>query len=287
MSSRNNGPVPAYYDIDSDSDTPILVFDIDSGSDSDTDDDVVPDSHPLDLPDESIGRLTLEENTGSRTPPTPPPPYEQSASASRRRSYIFTSPRRTGRTNDWSEAAEATQGSPLALVRAVHQPRSRPASRNPTAYVVFRGRNIGVRLTWREVQADTSGVRFSLQQGYRNEADAQAAFDHAHANGWTCTSSEWAPTPITRSQAPLPVTEENPSPSHLSSRRPDDPWYVVYAGVNPGIFPTSLECALNVLGISCSWYERAESYSAAVVAFHRALDRGEVHVRLERRGRGG
>ncbi|KAJ7627913.1 hypothetical protein DFH06DRAFT_1141425 [Mycena polygramma] len=264
ISSRNNRPsvscpVPVYYEIDSDSDTPIPVFDIDSDTD-----DVVSAVHPLDPLDESIAHLTLEENPGPRTPQTPPPAYQHPpslSSASPRRTYTFTSPRRTGRTNDWSEAAEATQGSPMAHVRTVH--RSRPASSRPAVYIVFRGHNVSVRLTWREVEADTSGVQFSFQQGYRTEPDAQAAFELAHTNGWTCTSSEWALTPISRSQAPLPMTEENPlSPSRLSARSPGD---------------SCLECVLNVLGISCSWYDRAESYSAAVAQFQRAMGRREVH----------
>jgi hypothetical protein len=137
------------------------------------------------------------------------------------------------------------------------------------AYVVFRGLEIGVFLTWyvlwsrtsppvffclaihRDATAAvTSGVRFSLQQGYSIVEHAHAAFEFAHRNGWTCRSAAWAATPVSRADAPLPLPESDSDtpPSHnsvLGRRPPAGRWYVVYAGINPGVFAT--QCVLPPL----------------------------------------
>ncbi|KAJ6509359.1 hypothetical protein C8R47DRAFT_1208543 [Mycena vitilis] len=222
-------------------------------------------------------------------PQTPPPPYSPTLPAtrnpvaagnitsippttpSRPATYSFHSPTLCGQTQDWSEAASATQGIPHASVSGSPRAKRR---RKKGAYVVFRGRSIGVCHTWAEVQADTSGVRFALQQGYPTPERALAAFELAEANGWTCASRSWSAVPITASLAPKPW----PHQSGLSARGDDDPWYVVYAGVNPGIYGTSLECSLNVLGIRCSHYDSALTFEAAQAQFARAIERGEVRV---------
>jgi hypothetical protein len=94
------------------------------------------------------------------------------------------------------------------------------------------------------VLALTSGVRFSLQQGYTSVAAAHAAFELAQRNGWTCRDASWPVAPRSASQAPLPLTDD---PASTSSSTPPSPfthvasgdaWYVVYAGVNPGVFRT-------------------------------------------------
>jgi hypothetical protein len=89
-----------------------------------------------------------------------------------------------------------------------------------------------------EAKQATSGVSFSLVQGYPSREAATKAFDFARRRGWTCDSASWTPTPISAEQAPLPVLEERASRTSLVHRKPEDPWYVVYAGVNPGVFPS-------------------------------------------------
>ncbi|KAJ7017141.1 hypothetical protein C8F04DRAFT_1279936 [Mycena alexandri] len=262
--------------------------------------------------DEIFATLTLEERASptrrrrrrSRPPApvTPPPDYEDIAS---RRSpprtptarpppssssspppsssptvYKVSSPAQTGYLADWSEAANLTRASPHTTVRAV---RKTPAKRRSkkAAYVVFRGRSIGVFLTWEEVSRATSGVRFALQQGYTTVDDAQVAFDTAVSKGWTCASDFWRATPVLPSQAPAPLTTDPAMDADTRSRRRSveaHSWYVVYAGVNPGVFATSLECALNVLGIESSLHESTPTYADAVAKFQRATARGEVRV---------
>ncbi|KAJ7925373.1 hypothetical protein B0H13DRAFT_2314586 [Mycena leptocephala] len=254
--------------------------------------------------DKIIARLTLEDEgvipARARTPVTPPPAYSPNAnpsspvpatpsspSLSPRRTtvrsptvYSFTSPARTGFSQHWSEAAAATQGTSNSHVRAMSQPGTTNMAVK-LAYVVFRGVEIGVFLTWNETAAVTSGVRFSLQQGYSTVEQAHAAFEFAHCMGWTCRSSSWAATPISPSQAPKPIADGAFSEdSLLCPRKRGEKWYVVYAGVNPGVFATSLECALNVLGIRSSVHESVASYAVARARFEHALNRGHVHVCL-------
>ncbi|KAJ7893227.1 hypothetical protein B0H13DRAFT_2339815 [Mycena leptocephala] len=134
-----------------------------------------------------------------------------------------------------------------------------------------------------EVEAATSGFRFALQQGYSAIDDAHLVFEHAQRRGWTSDNSAWSSTPMSASDAPVPLAHEHPiaplsaQGGPLSFRSPNDPWYVVYQGVNPGVFATSVECALNVLGISCSAHESVDSYAEAWQKFRRATSEGEVH----------
>ncbi|KAJ7173535.1 hypothetical protein C8R46DRAFT_1215466 [Mycena filopes] len=214
------------------------------------------------------------------SPPNTPAPNSSQPTASSPTVYEITTPTKTTFSTDWSEAAAATQAS---SVRAVRKTRKRSKK---AAYVVFRGRSVGVFKLWAEVLEATSGVRFALHQGYTTLEAAENAFHLALINGWACDSQSWRATPIQRSQAPLPLADDpttvSPETPNLLPRSPGDPWYVVYAGINPGVFGSSLECALNVLGIKSSVHDRASSYADALAKFDRATVRGEVRVLLWR-----
>ncbi|KAJ6479199.1 hypothetical protein C8R47DRAFT_1074641 [Mycena vitilis] len=251
-----------------DSDTPIPVFDIDSDSNSDHNSDVA----------EAIANLTLGGNTIhlAHAPQTPPPAYEHLPLPTR--AYIFNSPRRSGpKPLKRPKDRQIPMCEPYTdLVRRPDPPQltsffvAVPSASATLGTSSFLSRQPSDFLPRQQVQADTVGVRFSLHQGYRNVDDARAAFDIAHANGWTCTSSEWKSTPISRSCAPLPVTQEHQHPPlcpRLSAHIEGD---------------ACVECALNVLGISGAVHHRARSYTEALAHFQRALDRGEVHVRRAR-----
>ncbi|KAJ7632085.1 hypothetical protein B0H17DRAFT_1149970 [Mycena rosella] len=227
------------------------------------------------------GRKPLPE-TPPRTPTHTPRKQkvsspEQSTSASI--SYSYASPTRSGHTQDWAHAAHVTQGTPESRVQCIGK---RPKTRTKkAAYVVFRGRTIGVFRVWQDVQQATSGLPFALHQGYTTQDLATAAFDFAERRGWTAqyTASLFT-VPLT---APLPIPEALHAPklfsSPLATRRVEDSWFVVYAGIHPGVFPTSIECALNVLGIEASVHESAATYALACEKFRHAKERGEVHVR--------
>ncbi|KAJ7470057.1 hypothetical protein B0H11DRAFT_2237973 [Mycena galericulata] len=204
-----------------------------------------------------------------------PPPYVTPTL------YRFSSPTKSGYTPDWSEAAHATQGTG-GHAHAVHP---KPAKRRgiKAAYVVFRGRSTGVMHTWAEVTDATSGLSFAVHQGYQSLAMAQTAFQHAVDQGWTSSASEWSALPRSIASAPLPVADHTTlAVPELPTRQLSDRWYVVYAGVNPGIFPTNLECALNVLGIKRSVHESVATFAEAQAKFARATVRGEVSVERQR-----
>ncbi|KAJ7197312.1 hypothetical protein B0H12DRAFT_1245072 [Mycena haematopus] len=114
-----------------------------------------------------------------------------------------------------------------------------------------------------DVQAVTNGVPFALHQGYSTRAAAEAAFELAQANNWTCVLASWFPVLISGSLAPKPVGHESGRDERLCERERDAPWYVVYRGVNPGVFATHVECQLNVLGISGAVYESIPTYAEA------------------------
>ncbi|KAJ7606435.1 hypothetical protein B0H17DRAFT_1221755 [Mycena rosella] len=192
---------------------------------------------------------------------------------------IYSSPTRAGYSDDWSQAGHTSQGSPNSHVHALHKTR-KPHSKKGT-YAVFRSGTIGVLISWDQVVASTSGVRFALYQGYPTRAIALAAFEWALACGWTSADPSPSIAPISSSEAPLLIT---PLPailpdirdSVLAPRSPGNPWYVVYAGINPGIFASSIECALNVLGIASSLHKRVDTYANTHAKFWRAHKRGEV-----------
>ncbi|KAJ7468814.1 hypothetical protein FB451DRAFT_1177559 [Mycena latifolia] len=232
------------------------------------------------------------------SPSTPPPSYDATFPAQATTLYRFRAPAAAGYSPDWSEVGHATQGTPNSHVRAVSK-HPKPRTKKG-AYAVFRGREIGVFLTWDDVKNTISGVSFSLQQGYPSKARARVAFKFAQRNSWTCRANSSSALRLSPSNAPLPVLEDptsNDPSSTLVNREPSDPWYIVYAGINLGVFgtrsetfllpralpnlllPPSLECSLNVLGIKSSLHDSAPIYAEALAKFRRATTRGEVSVR--------
>ncbi|KAJ7178544.1 hypothetical protein C8R43DRAFT_942197 [Mycena crocata] len=263
-----------------------------------------PPSCPLYDIDEILASLTLEDDGKDPRPdssPTPPPKSPEPPATPERRStrsapctparqradphssstiYVFQSPQKSGFTSDWSEAANATQGTSRSHVRAVYK-TAKSRTGKILAYVVFRGRTIGVFESWDPVRVSTTGVRFALHQGYMSVEAAHHAFSLAQENGWTRTASATLlSSPINITNAPLPISEGAPLiVSQLFARGTTDAWYVVYAGVNPGVFGSYIECALNVLGIRNSSHESIVGYDLARLKFSDAAGRGEVHVR--------
>ncbi|KAJ7081902.1 hypothetical protein C8R43DRAFT_965550 [Mycena crocata] len=255
-------------------------------------------TYPLYDLDEIIAGLTLEETLPPtsqqakrrkipcKTPKIPPPTICPPAPTTSQAVYTFTSLTESGQTEEWSRAASATQGQPHAHVHASPS-KAKPKHPKRVAHVVYRGRNTGVLLHWPEVVASVTGVRFALHQGYASVAAATAAFNFAHEKGWTCvcTDTTWSSFPISITQAPLPFAaaddrSRSSDSTTLCPRRAGDPWYVVYAGINPGVFPTSLECALNVLGVKNSAHERVDAgYFEAERKFCDARERGDVSIR--------
>ncbi|KAJ7040101.1 hypothetical protein C8F04DRAFT_1178205 [Mycena alexandri] len=280
--------------------------------------------------DEIFATMTLDELAVVRSPRALPrgqsflhTPHQARLISSCSKEPIFPSapPPYSPRSSPPSLPAASTPP-PAPAVRHViprspRSPSTPSAKSKPRAYVVFRGRSIGVFDHWSafnyvfahyadhhiprpQAERAVSGFRFGIHQGYPTHERADAAFALAQANGWTYCGDAWTATPVASSHAPLPVTNEEGrrESDALLLRDPADPWYIVYAGVNPGVFPTlcvvaspvskftrstnglyfSVACALNVLGICGSAHQKAPSFAVARTRFEDARERGEVRV---------
>ncbi|KAJ6476567.1 hypothetical protein DFH09DRAFT_1342449 [Mycena vulgaris] len=220
---------------------------------------------PLYNLDEIIANLTLEEQEPKSDSLHPSPSTPRTTAPT---IYRYSTPHTRTYTPDSSEAGHATQGTAghVRVVQRAHRPRRVKAK----AYVVFRGTKIGVFESWD-----------SVCEGYPTRQDAERAFKLADDNGWTYCSGSARPPPPSIAHAPLPILPHAPlPPSALVARRHGDPWYVVYAGVNPGVFASYVECALNVLGIHNAVHESVlGGYKAAWAKFEEAQARGEVSTR--------
>ncbi|KAJ7038752.1 hypothetical protein C8F04DRAFT_1179427 [Mycena alexandri] len=209
--------------------------------------------------DELFATLDLEDLPGeprvatpprSRRPPSasasvgrPPPPYSPPSTP-------FQSTRSPPPPSSRPAASHQVPPTPVDITRSptTRSPAARSRKPKAQAYTVFRGREIGVFDHWPQAERAVSGVRFAVHQGYPSRERALAAFNLAQLNGWTCRGDAWTETPVLSSDAPLPVTDETARAASQSilAREPHEPWYVVYAGVNPGIFPNLLITASNV-----------------------------------------
>ncbi|KAF7320574.1 Retrotrans-gag domain-containing protein [Mycena chlorophos] len=199
----------------------------------------------------STSTLSSAEPSISDRLPQPPPSNRLYAFKSATTPLTYTS--------HWSRAAAGSQGVPGGKVRRIRRPRKRRGPK-PAAYVVLRGRSIGVKLTWDETREATSGFRFNLQSGFSRLSDAHAVFDFASSQGWTSTAEDLL-IPIPPERVPWPVNAEDDLEGHCP-RQPRDPWYVVYVGIHPGIYPASVEALLNVLGIPEPSYDSWDTMSA-------------------------
>ncbi|KAJ7195284.1 hypothetical protein B0H12DRAFT_1245608 [Mycena haematopus] len=248
------------------------------------------DAVPLYDLDEILANLSLDDatpppltpslpatpvRTGSRSVPVTP-------SLTSRTVYSVTSPGRSELFEDWSAARSAVHRTPQSRVQAVRHGTKHPGSRKAVAYVVFRGRSVGVFGSWPEAKTATHGVRFALHQGYPSREQAERAYEYAHSKGWTCDSLAWTAGPVPSAAAPLPFGQNSGRRAALEESCEDNSWYVVYAGINPGVFATSLECALNVLGIKNSLHEKVVGLGEARTKFLRAAEQGNVAIRRTR-----
>ncbi|KAJ7225331.1 hypothetical protein GGX14DRAFT_556139 [Mycena pura] len=131
---------------------------------------------------------------------------------------------------------------------------------------------------WTKVQRATKGFRHSVQQGYPTVSQATRAYEYAQEQGWTLTVPRYHGLMLDIASVPRPLETNDPAVigDRLDPRIPEDPWYIVYKGVNPGIFPTFLECALNTSGVKGASYDKWPTFVDALRTFNGAKRRGEV-----------
>ncbi|KAJ7684873.1 hypothetical protein DFH06DRAFT_1313251 [Mycena polygramma] len=200
--------------------------------------------------------------------------------------YRVETPTQVQYTHHWDEAAHLSQGvSAARATRVARKPKARFARKT---YVVFFGRIPGVYKTWAEARIQVDGARGNIHQSYPSEETADAAFQYARERGWVrvCSSRPPSPRPVPIS-APIPSLPEpvglvdTPNPLHTGSNGPASPggrWYVVYTGISPGVYQSSLECALNICGIRSAFHDSWESRDVAIAKYQHALGAGRVTV---------
>ncbi|KAJ7477057.1 hypothetical protein B0H11DRAFT_2235011 [Mycena galericulata] len=201
------------------------------------------------------------------------------------RLYLCESPIRRGQmyTTFWDEAADATQGVPGATARRLF--RQKPSRKKKGGYAIFVGSQIGAFRHWDEARRCVEGVSGCLYQGYGSFEAAVAAFEYAQARLWTrkCDGAasilSSAPAPVVP-ELPTPVgLLDAPNPLHSDQSMPGKGiWYIVYSGITPGVYQSSLECSLNTVGLPNAVYDLCNSKDEAVERFQRALAAGRVKV---------
>ncbi|KAJ7506695.1 hypothetical protein B0H11DRAFT_1903480 [Mycena galericulata] len=220
------------------------------------------------LSDLDIASLQQSPPPALAPPRTPSPRPNNHVSTSPLARYAYHSPTKSGRTTDWSEAAHYSQGVAGGSVQRVVKGSEAPHPK-PTAYAVFYGRTPGTYNRWSGpggAGAQVAGVSGALYQGYPTAQEAAAAFRYALTRGWT--GERPVPTgTVTRPIPSLPVPVLPPvslhNPLHGDAGCVDGRWYIVYAGIMPGIYRSYLECALNTLSIRGAVHDSADSESEA------------------------
>ncbi|KAJ7473864.1 hypothetical protein B0H11DRAFT_1918679 [Mycena galericulata] len=263
-------PPPDYGDID----LPSLLRDLNIDNVSDT--------RPRTL---ARDRSTLAAPTSQQRTPSPPPaPALRSSDAPEESSrlYHWSSPTGSGYTTDWEFAAAQTQG--IAGGTSSRLTPQRKSGGKKGGYAVFVGKQIGAFKHWREVQPLVNGVPSAIYQGYPTLQAATAAFEYARERTWT----RQAFRPSARPPASPPAIPHLPAPMGLSDAvnplhgavgvTDEGVWYIVYCGIAPGVYQSSLECLLNTLGIPGARYDSCDSKEAAVARYQNALSGGRVQV---------
>ncbi|KAJ7439803.1 hypothetical protein B0H11DRAFT_2253489 [Mycena galericulata] len=155
-------------------------------------------------------------------------------------------------------------------------PKRKKKSTKKGAYVVFYGTTEGVFLTWAQTQAAVKGFSGAIFRGYQTVPAAHAAYAYARARGWTRSSN----SPPGRTMEALPSPSQpldQPNPLHDGDVL-GDTWYIVYRGIQPGVYHSVLEAQLNTVGLSSTLYDSVMGREEAFALFAQARDDGLVRV---------
>ncbi|KAJ7633590.1 hypothetical protein DFH06DRAFT_1337076 [Mycena polygramma] len=202
--------------------------------------------------------------------------------------YRFGSPSASGYTSHWDEAAEHSQGVPHGHVSRV-SPRPKRRTGGSKGYAVFFGVKPGAYKTWDETWPLVDGVPGNLYQSYPNFDMAGEAFVYACERGWTriCLSPGAPSRPMVSTPAPIPWLPQPiglldaANPLHTGttgSASRGHRWYVVYHGITPGVYQSSLECGLNTVGVSGARHDSWDCKEVAIAKYQHALAEGRVKV---------
>ncbi|KAJ6450234.1 hypothetical protein C8R47DRAFT_1230346 [Mycena vitilis] len=244
----------------------------------------------------TLGRLNLGSNRADTPPRSPPPvprhtrppppsvPSSPATAASRvqptspshfeRREYHYQAPGVSGHTESWDLAAHLTQGVSGATAHRL-TPKKKKARHHINAYAVFVGTVPGAYNSWSEVHPLITGVSGAIQQGYSGPEEALAAYEYARIRGWTRVAFPSSPPivampPRLLTRLPTPISPDDEA-NPLHDPRNGGLWYIVYAGIEPGVYQSYLECALNTLSIPGSRHDSCSDRDTAFRDFETAV----------------
>ncbi|TRM56336.1 hypothetical protein BD626DRAFT_575798 [Schizophyllum amplum] len=154
---------------------------------------------------------------------------------------------------------------------------------NGPVYVVFVGRRPGVYGSWAQCCAQVKGVPHNSHKSYPCFAAAERAFSAAQARGLVCTAERRAADIRRVIQRQRMELQDLPLCTHFL----EDPtskamapnasrWYVVYAGLQPGVYLTFHECSFLTSGYAGASHESFDSRDSALAAMERALATGRA-----------
>ncbi|KAJ7049324.1 hypothetical protein C8F01DRAFT_1265518 [Mycena amicta] len=198
--------------------------------------------------------------------------------------YAYQSPARPAAvTPRWDEALHQTQGVHGAFTQRIVDPPASPR-RICGRLGRLRGSETGVFLKsakqWPRVQAAVTGFTGAVQQGYESVASAQHAWNYYHVLGYTSkTPQDGLVLALEAMPKPLPLDFSLVAAEHLQGCAPEDSWYIIIHGVQPGVYPTYLEMSLHTSGVSVNGYHKALTFEAAVADFRAAEANKETEVR--------
>ncbi|TRM56319.1 hypothetical protein BD626DRAFT_414217 [Schizophyllum amplum] len=161
--------------------------------------------------------------------------------------------------------------------------RSPCTSTQGSAYAVFVGRCPGTYTAWVDCLAQVKGASHNSYKSYPTLAAAERAYSAAADRGLVCTSQEKAAAIARRFRREqlkvedlalcLHFLEDSTSKAMaLGSSR----FYVVYVGLQPGVYLTFHECSFLTSGYKGTLHESFPKRDDAIGAMERALATGRV-----------
>ncbi|KAL1671326.1 hypothetical protein EV122DRAFT_226763 [Schizophyllum commune] len=160
-----------------------------------------------------------------------------------------------------------------------------PTSKSRTSYVVFVGRRPGVYVSWEACQSQVTGASHNSHKSYTSFAAAQRAFSAAEDRGLVCTADQRASDvgrPFVRQRLwpeDLPLCThflDDPTSKAMAFGSTTKRWYVVYAGLQPGVYLTYHECSYLTSGYPGSRHASFETREAAIASLEGALAEGKA-----------
>ncbi|KAJ7508855.1 hypothetical protein B0H11DRAFT_1901640 [Mycena galericulata] len=241
------------------------------------------DSESTQAPVCSPPRSTPSRQTPARTPSGLAHAELPLTPEHRTRIYRYQSPTSSGYTPDWEFAAAQTQGVPGG--KTLRIPKKTGSRHSKGGYAVFVGKKIGAFSRWDDVEPLVLGIPNALHQGYTTFDDALAAFAYARERSWTrvCAARPSSPGAVMPAQAVATVCLPTPTSytdalNPLHGHNPDTGrkrlWYIVYRGITPGVYQSSLECQLNTVGIPGAVHDSCDDKMDAINRFERASRAG-------------